>query len=445
MLRCLCFLIATINSFIVLQGYEIDILKGKDKCNFFIRVCENINCPYGKETRYNSDSCPICFCINPCITAVCEPGTHCVIEEDKDDTDRYVGICQETHKSGANISDLSFHTKIPVSFLEGKYERRRIVAEERSNVTLSCSVAGCPPPRITWTYNNTAIVNGVNGSNDKFHINSSGDLYISEINTADAGTYICTAENGIDPSLTHNIELQVQGFKIEVLKGKDKCNFFNLVCENINCPYGKETQYNSDSCPICFCKNPCITMNCSPESSCVVESSKNQSDFIAFIGVCRQTANNSPEDPEEISTSDIYTTPTVVSNQELFEEDHYNWQKVCSLEKGSGSCANYTIKYFYDVVFGGCSRFWYGDCGDTDLGYGNRFNSAEECKKICVEPEGRAVCFLPMSVGPCTAYMPHWFYDYENKTCTQFIYQGCLGNNNRFETEEECKNTCVKK
>lgn len=53
-------------------------------------------------------------------------------------------------------------------------------------------------------------------------------------------------------------------------------------------------------------------------------------------------------------------------------------------------------------------------------------------------------CSLPKIAGPCEGYYPQWFYDKDRRVCTQFIYGGCLGNNNRFETREECNQLCVK-
>mgnify|MGYP005983757683 CR=1 FL=1 len=46
--------------------------------------------------------------------------------------------------------------------------------------------------------------------------------------------------------------------------------------------------------------------------------------------------------------------------------------------------------------------------------------------------------------GQCDEKHPQWFYDAKSKKCAQFIYGGCLGNNNRFETREECLALCVK-
>ena len=36
-----------------------------------------------------------------------------------------------------------------------------------------------------------------------------------------------------------------------------------------------------------------------------------------------------------------------------------------------------------------------------------------------------------------------WGYDVESKSCRQYNYGGCLGNNNRYESKEECEAVCV--
>jgi hypothetical protein len=58
--------------------------------------------------------------------------------------------------------------------------------------------------------------------------------------------------------------------------------------------------------------------------------------------------------------------------------------EVCALDKDRGSCRNFTVKWFFDMEYGGCSRFWWGGCDGND----NRFASQDDCKAHCVEPEG---------------------------------------------------------
>ncbi|XP_042901645.1 papilin isoform X2 [Parasteatoda tepidariorum] len=113
---------------------------------------------------------------------------------------------------------------------------------------------------------------------------------------------------------------------------------------------------------------------------------------------------------------------------------------VCSLPKERGGCHNFSVKWYFDVSYGGCSRFWYGGCD----GNGNQFNSQEECEEVCVSPEGDEACLLPKVVGPCKGSYLSWFYDQDLDACKSFNYSGCLGNNNRYKSKENCESTCVK-
>ncbi|KAK7171702.1 hypothetical protein R3I93_004108 [Phoxinus phoxinus] len=52
------------------------------------------------------------------------------------------------------------------------------------------------------------------------------------------------------------------------------------------------------------------------------------------------------------------------------------------------------------------------------------------------------LCHLPSAVGKCRAAFPRFYYDVTNQTCKQFIYGGCEGNDNNFNTQEECEALC---
>ncbi|XP_058242891.1 amyloid-like protein 2 isoform X3 [Hemibagrus wyckioides] len=56
--------------------------------------------------------------------------------------------------------------------------------------------------------------------------------------------------------------------------------------------------------------------------------------------------------------------------------------------------------------------------------------------------EIKAVCSLEAETGPCRASMPRWHFDMRHRKCVRFIYGGCAGNRNNFESEEYCMAVC---
>jgi hypothetical protein len=53
------------------------------------------------------------------------------------------------------------------------------------------------------------------------------------------------------------------------------------------------------------------------------------------------------------------------------------------------------------------------------------------------------VCALQPETGPCRAAIPRWAYDVATKTCKAFVYGGCDGNENNFQSEQDCEDACM--
>uniref|UniRef100_A0A8C5MQ53 BPTI/Kunitz inhibitor domain-containing protein n=1 Tax=Leptobrachium leishanense TaxID=445787 RepID=A0A8C5MQ53_9ANUR len=52
-------------------------------------------------------------------------------------------------------------------------------------------------------------------------------------------------------------------------------------------------------------------------------------------------------------------------------------------------------------------------------------------------------CLEKPEPGQCRIFAVKWYYDEDSNGCLRFWYSGCGGNQNRFETEDKCKETCL--
>uniref|UniRef100_A0A3Q2QIM8 BPTI/Kunitz inhibitor domain-containing protein n=1 Tax=Fundulus heteroclitus TaxID=8078 RepID=A0A3Q2QIM8_FUNHE len=151
-------------------------------------------------------------------------------------------------------------------------------------------------------------------------------------------------------------------------------------------------------------------------------------------------------------------------------------------------CKDYQAKWFFDRKNGFCSEFWYGGCGGNE----NRFDTEALCLQNCMRgkwlpggmhlrsepkvllsylitftvplkgnciinliyllpslpsffPAGITsvdICQLPKEEGKCAKFVLKWHYDAESQSCVRFWYGGCGGNQNRFDTYEQCGKAC---
>jgi hypothetical protein len=58
----------------------------------------------------------------------------------------------------------------------------------------------------------------------------------------------------------------------------------------------------------------------------------------------------------------------------------------------------------------------------------------------------REICQMPKyeGSGSCTGNNSRWYFDPQVEACLEFLYSGCRGNRNNFETQDRCESACKK-
>mmetsp|Transcript_23213 Transcript_23213/g.34269 ORF Transcript_23213/g.34269 Transcript_23213/m.34269 type:complete len:233 (-) Transcript_23213:568-1266(-) len=162
---------------------------------------------------------------------------------------------------------------------------------------------------------------------------------------------------------------------------------------------------------------------------------------------CDNNNNNNIENEDEkiaLSRRVNWNLPTTVACSLLFE---------------TGPCLADFPRFGFKPNTGICIEFSYGGCQGNE----NNFETKEACENTCIpfpastktNPEDEEIipseinqpscdhtCFQPLETGPCRADFPSVGFQPDTGECTAFVYGGCQGNNNRFDTKDECENNC---
>ncbi|XP_029026207.1 kunitz-type protease inhibitor 2 [Betta splendens] len=123
--------------------------------------------------------------------------------------------------------------------------------------------------------------------------------------------------------------------------------------------------------------------------------------------------------------------------------------ELCLAEPITGPCRAAIPRWFYNSKTGNCEQFVYGGCG----GNKNNYLSQESCVATCTvsalpsakepSPGDKELCKADPEAGHCRAAFPRWFFNHRTGNCETFIYGGCGGNENNFNSRESCFATCT--
>ncbi|KAG1682368.1 Papilin [Nymphon striatum] len=110
---------------------------------------------------------------------------------------------------------------------------------------------------------------------------------------------------------------------------------------------------------------------------------------------------------------------------------------LCDMQPDKGTCYVHTTRYYFHKETGSCETFVYGGCGGNE----NNFESVKDCKARCLETNAD-VCQLNPEKGPCHKKMQRYYFNRQTGNCEIFYYGGCQGNANNFKTMEQCQHQC---
>nr|BAM74320.1 PsP1 [Phyllodiscus semoni] len=128
---------------------------------------------------------------------------------------------------------------------------------------------------------------------------------------------------------------------------------------------------------------------------------------------------------------------------------------ICLLPKFVGRGKAAFPRFYFNSKKNKCEKFTFGG----GLGNANNFQTKEECEKMCSKRDENmaehavassknakrknTICLLPKMVGRGKAAFPRFFFNVMTEKCEKFIFGGGLGNENNFETKDECEEKCV--
>ncbi|XP_059875886.1 tissue factor pathway inhibitor 2 [Delphinus delphis] len=119
-----------------------------------------------------------------------------------------------------------------------------------------------------------------------------------------------------------------------------------------------------------------------------------------------------------------------------------NNAEICLLPPDEGPCRARIPSYYYDRYTQSCREFMYGGCE----GNANNFETWEACDEACWRIQKvPKICRLEVSKRQCGELREVYFFNLSSMACEKFISGGCHSSENRFPDEATCMGFCAPK
>lgn len=118
-------------------------------------------------------------------------------------------------------------------------------------------------------------------------------------------------------------------------------------------------------------------------------------------------------------------------------------EDICKLPPtslGKITCMGFAEMWTFNSTSARCEQVIYGGCGRT----ANLFRTEQQCQSLCPSQSEPALspCRMPKASGRCRAIIFKYYFDEATSTCQQFVFTGCGGNDNRFDSMADCERMC---